>query len=163
MPSAPKFRNTLGNKGIIKVFKEAEAEYPTKTYRHITISREVVIYLQTICYSVKPIKDNGFFTAGAEYLTCTAKITKGISNKYFFSKTYNESERARRKLLKAMLSCAKVLLNGGISYDRTCNKLREKRYVGCQMNKILLNLCPPAEKEVAQATIWVVPRRSFVP
>ena len=58
MPSSPEFSNALGDEGIVKVLKEAEAEDAAETDRHIRVTREVEIKLKRDRDSVDPIHDN---------------------------------------------------------------------------------------------------------
>ena len=43
-----------------------------------------------------------------------------------------------------MLTVCKLLFNRRIADDRSGNKLREERDIGCETNKALLNCCFPA-------------------
>ena len=58
VPSAPEFRSTSGDIGIIEVFRKPEAHYPAYSDCHIAVARKVVVNLQGKGYGIKPIEKN---------------------------------------------------------------------------------------------------------
>ena len=57
VPAPPKIRDTVGNVGIVEIFKEMKAEYPAHADRHIGVTGKIKVYLERKADYAEPRAD----------------------------------------------------------------------------------------------------------
>ena len=110
---------------MTEVFRECKSENMPQPNRHIGISGEVEIQLEGDGNTVRPHK---------RYRRCTAVILRNqlaqyIGNQNLFGKTDGEACKSAAESLKSNVSVLDLVIYVGISYDRACDALMEKRGV----------------------------------
>ena len=114
-----------------------EAEDSAESDCHITVSREVEVYLERNRDCRRPCHQHGMTRGGIVKLH---KACKRICQKYFLSQSDAEPDRSAGKALKADSPFLKLGGNRPVSYDRSRDKLRKKRHISGEIYEIPLCL-----------------------
>ena len=135
MPSAPKIRNGSRQIRLIEVLVELEPEHFAKPYRHIRIAGEIKQYLQAVRHGSEPRHRK----RGICHIERRIRDDrKRISQNNFLAQTDYEPEYALRKEIERLLSVLDLIRDRFVSYDRTRDKLRKKRYVQPHEQRVFL-------------------------
>ena len=126
MPTTPVFGDVFGYVGMVKVFGEGKAKHMAQTYRHIRISREIEINLQSIEQNSAPAAQNGG-TCGRSKKIFRCQRT-GVCKYNLFTHTDGKSVQTVVYLLCGNAAVFKLVLYIRITDDRTRNQLREEGY-----------------------------------
>ena len=123
MPPPPKFRNRFGNIRIIEVFREAEAENPSKADGHIAVARKVEVQLDDIHKTAEPSGKCRQRRRICLHILF-GKHTGCIRKNHLFGKTADKTLHPGIGRRNGMRACADLLLHIGIAHDRSGDKLK---------------------------------------
>ena len=124
MPSLPELLDAAGTVRRIKVDGKLDIKHLSQSYRHIGISRKVVVYLKREHYQTKPCSCGGVWR-DVEYKVLVSQLAHGICDKDFFAQTVDKPYQTCVEVGKRHASAVDLLGNVGVPHDRSCNQLEE--------------------------------------
>ena len=88
MPTSPELGSTAGRIWVIEVFVKLEPEHLTETYRHVGVTREIVIDLQSEEHGTYPASHNGHVLKRVEGFS---RRKAGVGNKKLFRSAHSKA------------------------------------------------------------------------
>lgn len=138
VPALPELLDGTADKRIVEVFVEMEAENASHTDGHVGIAREVEIDLHGIGDDTDPCgKDRSRIDRGGQIKF--GKQFEVIGDDDLFPQTDEHTGKALGQIGQTGMTVVNLFRDGGVTDDRSGDKLGEQRDVKQQLGESLLN------------------------
>ena len=139
MPTPPKIGYRIRSIGIVEVFIKGKTKDTTQTNRHIGITREVKVDLESERQQTQPSADHGQRPTSLHGKTFFPKCTNGVGQQNFLCQTHTESPCAQCKVFRSMHTAIQFFRYSLILHNRTGNQLWEHRHKGTKIDDVFLH------------------------
>ena len=137
MPAPPKIRDTVGNVGIVEIFKEMKAEYPSHTDRHIGVTGKIKVDLERKADYAEPRADCRKLVV-RRFVAHFPKRARRVRKQHLFAKPLDCASYTRGYQRYIAFAGVQLVLNVAVAHDGPRNKLREKRDIGAEDERAFL-------------------------
>ena len=134
MPTPPELLNSSRCVRIIEVLKEMETEHAPHTDRHVAVTGEVKVNLQSVANRAHPAGKHADLACG-QRKDCIRHLSHCIGEQQLFGQAADEPLDTQRGFTRIGLSRVDLLFDVVVLNNRPRNQLREERDIQQHLNK----------------------------
>ena len=140
MPSAPEFGQVIRDIGEVKVLQEVESKHASQTDRHIRVTVEIKIQLESVAERSHPRHADGIISGGEGHIR---HFGKHIGQKNLFVEAEKKAHDSLLEVIRRNMTLIDLVHDRGITDDRAGDQLGKQRDIESEIGRVLLCVNPP--------------------